>query len=112
MIAGATSASGLAAARELTRAGARVVAVGRDPGKLGELQDNYYEVLGGLDEGTPVIVGSLQAIREGQPIQPKPAKPLGEEQGVGGGADAGTGGAGDAGTGASTDAGTRPDGGR
>lgn len=73
----------------------------RRPVKLGELQDNYYEVLGGLDEGTPVIVGSLQSIRDGQPIQPKPAKPpQGEEQGVGGGADAGTGGAGDAGTGA------------
>ena len=34
VIAGATSASGLAAARELTGAGARVVAVGRDPEKL------------------------------------------------------------------------------
>src|SRR3954454_15081274 len=39
VIAGATSASGLAAARELTRAGARVVAVGRSADKLGELSD-------------------------------------------------------------------------
>ncbi|WP_426323800.1 SDR family NAD(P)-dependent oxidoreductase [Microbacterium sp. E-13] len=37
VIAGATSASGLAAARELRRAGARVVAVGRDPAKLRRL---------------------------------------------------------------------------
>jgi NAD(P)-dependent dehydrogenase (short-subunit alcohol dehydrogenase family) len=39
VIAGATSASGLAAARELTRAGARVVAVGRDGDKLRELEE-------------------------------------------------------------------------
>src|SRR5690349_3952581 len=38
MIAGATSASGLAAARALIAAGARVVAVGRDPAKLRELR--------------------------------------------------------------------------
>jgi NADP-dependent 3-hydroxy acid dehydrogenase YdfG len=37
LIAGATSASGLAAARALASAGARVVAVGHDPGKLDEL---------------------------------------------------------------------------
>lgn len=37
VIAGATSASGLAAVRELTSAGARVIAVGRDPSKLNEL---------------------------------------------------------------------------
>jgi RND family efflux transporter MFP subunit len=62
----------------------------RRPVKLGELQDNFYEVLGGLDVGTQVIVGSLQALRDGQPIQPKPAKqPQGKEQGVGGGGDAG-----------------------
>lgn len=84
----------------------------RRPVKLGELQDNYYEVLGGLDVGTPVIVGSLQSIRDGQPIQPRPVKPQAEEQGVGGGADAGTGGGGDTGTGGGGDAGTGPDGGR
>ena len=37
VIAGATSASGIAAVRELTGAGARVIAVGRDAGKLDEL---------------------------------------------------------------------------
>jgi NAD(P)-dependent dehydrogenase (short-subunit alcohol dehydrogenase family) len=40
VIAGATSASGRAAAHELVAAGARVVAVGRDPGKLQELADS------------------------------------------------------------------------
>ncbi|MCH6231993.1 SDR family oxidoreductase [Microbacterium sp. CFH 31415] len=39
LIAGATSASGLAAARVLASAGARVVAVGRDAGRLDELAD-------------------------------------------------------------------------
>lgn len=39
IVAGATSASGLAAARELVAAGARVVAVGRDAGKLKDLAD-------------------------------------------------------------------------
>ncbi|WNG33442.1 efflux RND transporter periplasmic adaptor subunit [Archangium violaceum] len=87
----------------------------RRPIKVGELQDNYYELLEGLEEGTQVIVGSLQAIRDGQPIQPKPVQqPQDEGQGVGGAADAGTGGAGtgDAGTGGTRDAGTGPDGGR
>lgn len=37
VIAGATSASGIAAVRELTSAGAHVVAVGRDPVRLDEL---------------------------------------------------------------------------
>ena len=37
LIAGATSASGLAAARALASAGARVIAVGHDPVKLGDL---------------------------------------------------------------------------
>jgi NAD(P)-dependent dehydrogenase (short-subunit alcohol dehydrogenase family) len=40
VIAGATSASGLAAARELIAAGARVVAVGRHPEKLQHLVDS------------------------------------------------------------------------
>jgi NAD(P)-dependent dehydrogenase (short-subunit alcohol dehydrogenase family) len=39
LIAGATSASGLAVTRELVAAGARVIAVGRDPGRLQELID-------------------------------------------------------------------------
>ncbi|MFY0583841.1 hypothetical protein ACN28S_64615 [Cystobacter fuscus] len=72
----------------------------RTPVKLGQLQDNHYEVLGGLKQGTPVIIGSLQAIRDGQPIEPKPAKPRPEqeEQGVGGAANTGTGEPTDAGT--------------
>lgn len=83
----------------------------RVPVKLGDLQDNHYEVVGGLKEGTPVIIGSLQAIRDGQPIQPKPAREKPEEQGVGGGADAGmdSDGGSDGGGG---DGGTSPDGGR
>lgn len=40
IIAGATSASGLAATRELLAAGARVVAVGRDPEKLERLNNS------------------------------------------------------------------------
>ena len=48
IIAGATSASGLAAARELSRAGARVVAVGRDPGKL---RDFVRALAGKVDWG-------------------------------------------------------------
>ncbi|MGZ3460479.1 MAG: efflux RND transporter periplasmic adaptor subunit, partial [Archangium sp.] len=79
----------------------------RRPVKLGELQGNYYEVLEGLDAGTPIIVGSLQLLREGQPIQPKPARQV-----PGGGLGVGLGGAGDAGTGGAGDAGTGPDGGR
>lgn len=39
IVAGATSASGYAAARELRDAGATVIAVGRDAGKLGALSD-------------------------------------------------------------------------
>ena len=62
----------------------------RVPIQLGQLQDNYYEVLGGLKEGTQVIVGSLQSLRDGQPVQPKPAQPREEEPGVGGASDAGT----------------------
>lgn len=40
LIAGATSASGLAAARTLSTAGARVVAIGRDPGRLAALEQS------------------------------------------------------------------------
>jgi RND family efflux transporter MFP subunit len=80
----------------------------RRPVKLGGLEDNHYELLDGLEAGTPVIVGSLQQLRDGQPIQPKPVQRLpgeGEGPGVGGAADAGTGGAGDAGMGSSPDGG-------
>ncbi|WP_434386611.1 efflux RND transporter periplasmic adaptor subunit [Melittangium boletus] len=81
----------------------------RVPVQLGALQDNYYEVLKGLEQGATVAVGSLQSLRDGQPVQPKPAKPRGEESGVGGAADAGTATPGDGGTqrpDAGTDAGT------
>ena len=78
----------------------------RVPVKLGQLQDNAYEVLGGLKQGTPVIIGSMQAIRDGQPVQPRPAKPRPEEEGVGGASDAGMSEATDAGTGGPRDAGT------
>ena len=62
----------------------------RRPVKLGELEGNYYELLDGLDAGTQVVVGSLQALRDGQPIQPKPVQQLpGEGPGVGGAGDAG-----------------------
>lgn len=44
IIAGATSASGLTAARVLRDAGARVVAVGRDAGKLRDLVDSLESV--------------------------------------------------------------------
>lgn len=66
----------------------------RQPVKLGPIDGNAYELLGGLDAGTQVIIGSLQQLRDGQPIQPKPVQPPpgGEEQGVGGSADAGMGG--------------------
>jgi membrane fusion protein, multidrug efflux system len=87
----------------------------RTPVKLGQLQDNHYEVLGGLKQGTPVIIGSLQAIRDGQPIEPRPAKPRPEqeEQGVGGAANTGMGEPADAGTAGPRDAGTGgTDGGR
>jgi multidrug efflux pump subunit AcrA (membrane-fusion protein) len=86
----------------VTQADGGTTVAQRQPVKLGGLEGNYYELLGGLDAGTPVIVGSLQLIREGQPIQPQPVRRLpgeGEEPGVGGAADAGMGGAGDAGTG-------------
>jgi len=52
IIAGATSASGLAATRELRRAGARVVAVGRDHGRLSELVNALDEDAGPIDAGS------------------------------------------------------------
>jgi NAD(P)-dependent dehydrogenase (short-subunit alcohol dehydrogenase family) len=57
VIAGATSASGLAATRELWRAGARVVAVGHDPGKLEQLLDAAGADAGPIDAGAS---GSLR----------------------------------------------------
>jgi RND family efflux transporter MFP subunit len=63
----------------------------RTPVDLGQIQGNDYEVVGGLDAGTQVVVSGLQLLRDGSPIQPKPARPPGAQEGpgVGGGADAG-----------------------
>ena len=58
IIAGATSASGLAATRELVAAGARVVAVGRDPEKLNDLVDSVDAEAGVADAGS---AGSLRS---------------------------------------------------
>lgn len=59
VIAGATSASGIAAVRELTGAGARVIAVGRDADKLDELLRNDADAVGsgGIEDGA---VGSVR----------------------------------------------------
>ncbi|NOJ82558.1 efflux RND transporter periplasmic adaptor subunit [Myxococcus xanthus] len=62
----------------------------RAPVSLGLVSGNDYEVTGGLDAGTSVVVSGIQMLRDGQPIQPKAAsrKP---PQGVGGsGTDGGT----------------------
>jgi RND family efflux transporter MFP subunit len=63
----------------------------RTPVDLGQIQGNDYEVVGGLDAGTQVVVSGLQLLRDGSPIQPMPARPPGAQEGpgVGGGADAG-----------------------
>jgi NAD(P)-dependent dehydrogenase (short-subunit alcohol dehydrogenase family) len=58
VIAGATSASGLATARELVAAGARVIAVGRDPEKLNDLVDSVGAEAGVADVGS---AGSLRS---------------------------------------------------
>ncbi|MBJ6764921.1 efflux RND transporter periplasmic adaptor subunit [Myxococcaceae bacterium JPH2] len=63
--------------------------VKRTPVDLGRIQGNDYEILGGLDAGTQVVVSSLQLLRDGMPIQPKEAPPPSERTGTGGGADAG-----------------------
>lgn len=57
----------------------------RAPVNLGQVSGNAYEVVGGLDAGTQVVVSSIQLLRDGQPIQPTPAKP--QPQGVGGSGD-------------------------
>jgi RND family efflux transporter MFP subunit len=53
----------------------------RVPVKLGQISGNAYEVESGLEPGTQVVVSGLQLLREGQPIQPTPAKPGGPQQG-------------------------------
>ncbi|WP_338872998.1 efflux RND transporter periplasmic adaptor subunit [Myxococcus stipitatus] len=60
----------------------------RAPLSVGEVTGNDYEVTGGADAGTQVVVSGLQLLRDGQPIKPMPAKPP-QGQGVGGAADAG-----------------------
>ncbi|RKH50404.1 efflux RND transporter periplasmic adaptor subunit [Corallococcus interemptor] len=73
--------------------------VKRQPVTLGLVEGNDYEVLKGLDAGTQVIISGVQQLRDGMPIQPKPAQqargqtegmPLPPaRQGMGGGSDAG-----------------------
>ncbi|GHG78170.1 efflux RND transporter periplasmic adaptor subunit [Comamonas sp. JC664] len=43
----------------------------RAPVSVGLVSGNDYEVTGGLDAGTPVVLSSIQLLRDGQPIQPK-----------------------------------------
>lgn len=72
--------------------------VQRQPITLGRVEGNSYELVGGLNEGTQVAVSSVQLLRDGQPVQPKPATPKGSQgTGMGGAADAGTSGPSDAG---------------
>ncbi len=62
----------------------------RQPVSLGQVQGNAYELLGGLDAGTQVAVSGVQLLRDGQPVEPRPAarrEPQGP--GVGGASDAG-----------------------
>lgn len=62
----------------------------RQPVTLGLVQGNAYELLGGLDAGTQVAVSSVQLLRDGQPVEPKPAaRREPQEPGVGGASDAG-----------------------
>ncbi|WP_224248453.1 efflux RND transporter periplasmic adaptor subunit [Hyalangium gracile] len=64
--------------------------VQRQPVTLGQIEGNAYELVGGLEEGTRVAVSGVQLLRDGQPVQPKPATPRGsQETGVGGASDAG-----------------------
>ena len=49
-----------------------------------------WTLLGGLDAGTQVAVSSVQLLRDGQPVEPKPAaRREPQEPGVGGASDAG-----------------------
>jgi RND family efflux transporter MFP subunit len=61
----------------------------RAPVNLGQVSGNAYEVMGGLDAGAQVVVSGIQLLRDGQPIQPTPAKPGAQEDthGVGGSGD-------------------------
>lgn len=62
----------------------------RQPVQLGQIQGNSYELLEGLKQGTQVAVSGVQLLRDGQPVQPKPASPRGAQgPGVGGASDAG-----------------------
>ncbi|RKH55527.1 efflux RND transporter periplasmic adaptor subunit [Corallococcus llansteffanensis] len=94
-----------AVTRQGSQAFALVVAQGdggtvakRQPVTLGLVEGNDYEVVKGLDAGTQVVVSGVQALRDGMPIQPGPARrapgqaegmPDTPTQGIGGGADAG-----------------------
>ncbi len=62
------------------------------PVKLGQVEGNTFEVRSGLQPGAVVAVGSVQLLRDGQPVQPRPVpeeRGRQEGPGVGGGADAG-----------------------
>ncbi|QSQ21761.1 efflux RND transporter periplasmic adaptor subunit [Pyxidicoccus parkwayensis] len=61
----------------------------RTPVTLGQVSGNAYEVMGGVDAGTQVVVSSIQLLRDGAPIQPMPAKQeaQGAPHGVGGSGD-------------------------
>ncbi|AEI63944.1 efflux RND transporter periplasmic adaptor subunit [Corallococcus macrosporus] len=62
----------------------------RAPVSLGLVSGNDYEVTGGLDAGTRVVLSGIQMLRDGQPIQPQ-APSRRPAPGVGGsGADGGT----------------------
>jgi RND family efflux transporter MFP subunit len=72
--------------------------VQRQPVTLGQVEGNSYELVGGLTAGTQVAVSGVQLLRDGQPVEPKPATPKGSQgQGIGGASDAGSSGASDAG---------------
>ncbi|MCP3143019.1 efflux RND transporter periplasmic adaptor subunit [Pyxidicoccus xibeiensis] len=63
----------------------------RAPVNLGQVSGNAYEVTGGLDAGTRVVVSGIQLLRDGQPIQPTAAKADAQgTQGVGGSGPQGT----------------------
>lgn len=70
-------------------------AVHLQPVELGQVEGNTYEVKSGLQPGMVVAVGSVQMLRDGQPVEPRPVKEEAEGgkeeegRGVGGGADAG-----------------------
>jgi multidrug efflux pump subunit AcrA (membrane-fusion protein) len=62
------------------------------PVELGQVEGNTFEVKSGLKPGVVVAVGSVQLLRDGQPVEPRPASEGQggrEGPGVGGGSDAG-----------------------